>query len=192
MKIRRKHMYNILFWGFVIFLFTPFSLGVRAKMNQGFAYVKGIVDAPSAAAIVDRNALDTYDVHMSAVVNAVDMNLNSLKGKVVFINHWATWCPPCRAEMPSLHNLYTDYGSKIEFIFFTTDPEKKINEYYASNNFNFPTYKQTANIPPQINTRSLPTTYILDKEGKVALKEIGAADWNSNKVRAMLDELLGQ
>jgi len=192
MKIRKQHIYNFLFWGFVIFLFTPYSLGVRAKINQGVVYVKGIVASPSATVVADRNSLDTYNVNLSALTNAQNVNLNSFKGKVVFINHWATWCPPCRAEMPSLNSLYKDYNDRIEFIFFTSDAKNKVNEYYIANDFNFPTYKQTVDIPIQINAKNLPTTYILDKEGKIALKEIGAADWNNSKVRKMLDELLVQ
>lgn len=190
MTIKKKHIYNLLFWGFIIFLFTPYGLGTRAKLTQGVLYIKGMVFSPSAEETSDRISLDTYNVAFDALANAENVNLSDLKGKIVFINHWATWCPPCRAEMPSLHNLYKDYADKIEFIFLTTDPKTAIDKYYTANDFSFPTYMVSSAIPQQINTASLPTTVILDKEGKVFLKELGAADWNSGKVRKMLDELL--
>ena len=190
MTIKKKHIYNVLFWGFIIFLFTPYGLGTRAKLTQGVLYVKGMVFSPSAEETSDRVSLDTYNVALEALANAENINLSELKGKIVFINHWATWCPPCRAEMPSLHNLYKDYADKIEFVFLTTDPKKAIDKYYAANDFSFPTYMVSSAIPQQISTASLPTTVILDKDGNVFLKELGAADWNSGKVRKMLDELL--
>lgn len=190
MTIKKKHIYNSLFWGFIIFLFTPYGLGTRAKLTQGVLYVKGMVFSPSAEEVSDRISLDSYNVVFDGLANAENVNLSELKGKIVFINHWATWCPPCRAEMPSLHSLYKDYADKIEFVFLTTDPKKAIDKYYTVNDFSFPTYKVSSAIPQQINTASLPTTFILDKEGKVFLKETGAADWNSGKVRKMLDELL--
>lgn len=192
MNIKKKHIYNILFWGFIIFLFTPYGLGTKAKLTQGVLYVKGMVFSPSGDEVSERTSLDTYNVELIALANAESINLSALKGKIVFINHWATWCPPCRAEMPSLHNLYKDYADKIEFIFLTTDPKKAIDKYYAANDFSFPTYGISSAIPQQINTTSIPATFILDKEGKVFLKELGAADWNSGKVRKMLDELLIQ
>jgi len=192
MAIKKKHIYNILFFGFLLFLFTPYGLGTRAKLTQGVTYVKSFVFPPSANKSNERIALDTYDVKLKAVAYAEDTDLESLKGKVVFINHWATWCPPCRAEMPSLQKLYSDYSDKIEFVFATTDGKKKVDRYYSAKEFNLPTYNIVSSIPAQINTRSIPATFILDKEGKVFLEEFGPADWNSSKVRKLLDDLLAE
>jgi thiol-disulfide isomerase/thioredoxin len=192
MAIKKKHIYNILFFGFLLFLFTPYGLGTRAKLTQGITYVKSFVFPPSANKSNERKALDTYDVKFKAVAYANDTNLEALKGKVVFINHWATWCPPCRAEMPSLQKLYSDYNDKTEFIFATAETKKVVDRYYSAKEFNLPTYNIVSKVPQQINTNSLPATFILDKEGKVFLDEFGAADWNSSKVRKLLDELLAE
>ncbi len=190
--IKKKHIYNIIFFGFILFLFTPYGLSTRAKLTQGVIYLKGFIASPSAIEVSERISLNSTAVSFKAISNAQDVNLAALEGKVVFINHWATWCPPCRAEMPSLDGLYKDYADKIAFVFLTTDPKKAVDTYYAANNFNFPTYRISSALPQQINTTSIPATFIIDKEGNLFLKEFGPADWNSNKVREMLDELLAQ
>lgn len=190
MAIKKKHIYNILFFGFLIFLFTPYGLGTRAKLTQGVTYVKSYIFPPTGNQDNNRKSLDNYDVKLKAITFAEDTDLATLKGKVIFINYWATWCPPCRAEMPSLQKLYNDYSDRIEFVFATTDAKKDVDRYFTAKNFNLPTYKIVSSIPQQLNTTSLPATFILDKEGKIFLEEFGAADWNGSNIRKMLDDLL--
>lgn len=192
MKLNRKTISNILFFGFIIFLFTPFGLGTRAKLTQGVAYVKTLVFSPAVENLQERVSLDTYNVSLKGIVSAKDTNLESLKGEVIFINYWATWCPPCIAEMPMIKSLYADYNDKIKFLFITDEDEAKINRFYTKNNYNFPTYNLKSKLPEQINYTTLPTTYILDKNGKVALLEHGAANWNSGKIRKLLDDLIAE
>lgn len=191
MKFNKKVLGNILFLGFFIFLFTPYGLNTRAKLTQGVTYIKTLITPPKAETVENRVDVDT-DFVLKGIVNATDINLNELKEKVVFINYWATWCPPCRAEMPSIQSLYDDYKDKIEFIFITSDNKSKVEKFYSNYNYNLPTYNMLSNAPQEINTRSIPATFILDKQAKVALSEFGPADWNNDKVRKLLDELLAE
>ncbi|MBJ2172802.1 TlpA family protein disulfide reductase [Aureibaculum sp. A20] len=190
MKLNKKTISNILFFGFIIFLFTPFGLGTRAKLTQGITYVKTLIFSPSVEQIDKRLTVDTYDLKFKGIVSANDMNLESLKGKVVFINYWATWCPPCIAEMPMIHKLYLDYNEKLVFLFVTTDTKEKVEKFYGKNDYNFPTYNQLSQAPKQLEVSTIPTTFILDKNGKVALSEYGAVNWNSNSIRELLDKLI--
>jgi len=186
----KKNIFNILFFGFLIFLFTPYGTNTRAKLLQGVTFVKTLVFAPSASEASERETISSLDLQLKGIANATNINLNSLKGKVIFINYWATWCPACRAEMPSIQSLYNDYKDKVAFVFITSDEKSKVDTYYTKNNFNLPTYNLLTNPVDQINTQSLPTTFIIDKDGKLAMKEIGAVNWNSNAVRKMLNELI--
>lgn len=190
MQFNRKTISNILFFGFIIFLFTPFGLGTRAKLTQGITYVKTIFFSPSVKNIENRMTLDTYDLGLKGIVSAADVNLVSLKGKVVFINYWATWCPPCIAEMPMINSLYADYKDKLVFLFITTDNKEEVQRFYTKNGYKFPTYNQPSNGPEQLEVATIPTTFILDKEGKLALSEYGATNWNSDKIRDLLDNLI--
>ena len=191
MKLNRTTLLNILFFGFLIFIFTPFGLGTRAKLTQGITFIKTLIIPPKVETIENRKEFNT-NLSLKGIVNATDINLNKLEGKVVFINYWATWCPPCIAEMPSIQSLYNDYKDKVEFIFITSDASPKVLKFYKANNYNFPTYNLQSNPPDVINTRSIPATFILDKNTKVALSQFGPENWNSAKARELLDKLLAE
>ena len=191
MKFNRKTLLNIIFFGFLIFIFTPFGLGTRAKLTQGVTYVKTLILPPKADTAENRKEFNV-NFPLKGIVNATNINLNELKGKVVFINYWATWCPPCRAEMPSIQSLYDDYKDKVEFVFITSDNAAKVENFYKDNKYNLPTYNMMSNPPSAINTRSIPATFILDKKTNLALSEFAAANWNSGSVRELLDKLIAE
>ncbi|MGN6618522.1 MAG: TlpA family protein disulfide reductase, partial [Ilyomonas sp.] len=91
-----------------------------------------------------------------------------LKGKVVFINFWASWCPPCRAEMPSLHELYKKFKAddRIVFLFVNEDEDlAKAKAYLQKEGFSFPFVFATGTVPYQIFSGTLPTTIVLNKQG---------------------------
>lgn len=191
MKLNKKMIYNILFFGFIIFLFIPYGLGTKAKLIQGITYVKTMIFPPSTKKIEDRITVSSFETKLTGISdNTIDINLKELKGKVIFINYWATWCPPCIAEMPSIQSLYNDYKDKIAFVFITSDDKIKITKFYKKNNYNLPTYNLISAIAPEISTQSLPTTFVIDKNGKIVLKDVGASNWNSAKFRQLLDNLM--
>ncbi len=191
MKFNKSMLSNILFFGFLIFLFTPYGLSTRAKLTQGVTYVKTLLMPPKAEAVNERIEFNT-DFSLKGITNATDVNLSELKGEVVFINYWATWCPPCRAEMPSLQSLYDDYKGKVSFVFITSDEKSKVDAFYTKHNYELPTYNILSNPPKEIDTKTLPATFVIDKKGKVALSEFGPANWNSNTVRELLDNLISE
>ena len=116
--------------------------------------------------------------------------LSELKGQVVFINFWATWCPPCIAEMPSIQNLYTDYKDKVEFLLVTNDPYSEINEFLSKNNYDFKILRPVTFNTSVFDVSTIPRTFLIDKTGRIIIDETGAANWNSDKVRLVIDNLL--
>ncbi|MGB1211384.1 MAG: TlpA family protein disulfide reductase [Lacinutrix venerupis] len=120
--------------------------------------------------------------------NSVD--LNQVKGKVVFVNMWATWCPPCIAEMPSIQKLYNDYKDKIEFVLVSNEKQATIKSFLEKKNYNFNTFIPQTQIPQTFNVKSIPRTFLIDKEGNIIIDESGAANWNSQMVRNTIDKLL--
>jgi thiol-disulfide isomerase/thioredoxin len=119
-----------------------------------------------------------------------------LKGKVVFLNLWATWCGPCKAEMPGIDNLYQKLKEyPIEFVMLSVDKanaQSKIESYLLKNNYSFPVYMLQGAAPDLLQVPSIPTTYIINKEGKVVLKEIGARNYDTKKMANSLIELSAQ
>lgn len=192
MKINKKMIYNIIFFGFIIFLFTPYGLSTKAKLIQGVAYIKSTLFSPLTEKVENRKLISSFNTKLTAIYNANDLNLNELKGNVIFINYWATWCAPCIAEMPSIQSLYNDYKNKIIFVFITSDSKIKTTEFYQKNNYSLPTYNLASEIAPEISTTSLPTTFIVDKNGKLALRGTGVSNWNSIKIRQILDDLISE
>jgi len=116
-----------------------------------------------------------------------------LKGKVVFINFWASWCPPCRAEMPSLENLYRKFkdDNRIVFLFMNEDNDTgKAIAYLEKNDFSIPLFYSKENISNEIFSGTLPTTLVLDKDGKIVLKHQGMAQYDSESFANQLMQLL--
>lgn len=111
------------------------------------------------------------------------ISTKSLKGKVVLINFWASWCPPCRAEMSSLNKLYNQFKAddRVVFLFMNEDEDRqKAEKFLRNNNYAFPTVTAKENVPPEIFKGTLPTTIVLDKEGKIMMKHEGLAGYDSD------------
>ena len=121
-----------------------------------------------------------------------EMNYNETKDKVVFINLWATWCPPCIAEFQGIQDLYDDYKDKVTFLIVSDESPKTIKKFLNKKGYNIQIFNSLTNYPEDFNPRSIPRTYIIDKTGHIVVNKKGAANWNSNKVRHELDELLNK
>lgn len=124
-------------------------------------------------------------------IDGKTIHISQLKGKVVFINFWATWCPPCIAEMPSINTLHIKY-SDDDVVFILVDVDGKIDAASAfmhKRKFDLPVYVPAGEMPDQYFSGSMPTTVILDKSGNIALRHVGAADYSNPKVSAFIDIL---
>jgi thiol-disulfide isomerase/thioredoxin len=132
---------------------------------------------------------DTYQWEILDLDEAVWWEFEETKGKVVFLNFWATWCGPCVAEMTSIQELYNKYGHEVKFILISTEAPKKIKEFKDRKGYSIP-FSSIVNAPEIFQTRTFPTTFIINKKGQIVVKEFGAHDWNGKNVRNLLDELL--
>lgn len=117
---------------------------------------------------------------------------DNFRGKIVFINFWASWCPPCRAEMPSVNELYQKLKDNpdFEFVFVNLDDEiSTAKKYLNDNKFEIPLQRPEGFIPTDFYTGTLPTTVVLDKAGTVVMKHSGMADYSSKKFITQLNAL---
>lgn len=112
------------------------------------------------------------------------LNFEDLKGKVVFINFWATWCAPCVAEMPSINSLYKIYEDNPEVVFVminVENKEDKVRKFIKKKKFSFPIFLPNASqIPRVYESKGIPTTFVLDKDGYIAYKKVGMANYDAN------------
>jgi len=118
------------------------------------------------------------------------------KGKVVLLNIWATYCEPCKVEMPSLERLYKQYGdSGLRIVAVEIDPtvtEDSIKKYVKSMGLTFEIlHDPSGKIEQQYQTTGYPETFVIGPEGTIRRKWIGADDWTSQGNRALIAQLLG-
>lgn len=180
---------NILFFGF--FLLVLFNPGAKAWM------LRQLMAAGLFKAKIENTHLDNvpaYDLSFDyADANGNRQSISDLKGKVVFINFWATWCPPCIAEMPSLDALYHKMKNddRLVFLFINQDDEiAKAKQYLEKNGYEIPLYSSIGNIPAELYSGTLPTTILLNKKGSVVMKHEGMADYKNKDFLNQLNELL--
>jgi thiol-disulfide isomerase/thioredoxin len=181
MKNRKDLISNILFGILIVAMIVPAS---RAWILRQIAF------SPSIESVENRVQIKSYDWALQGV-NTTNLDFNQEKGKVVIINFWATWCTPCVAEMPSLQELYEDYGNKVSFVLVTTDTKQKVLPFLEKHQFTLPIYNQVSQAPDEFFTETIPKTFLLDKNGKIVVKA-GRADWNSKKIRKLLDRLISE
>ncbi|WP_347218048.1 TlpA disulfide reductase family protein [Chryseobacterium sp.] len=116
-----------------------------------------------------------------------------LKNKVVFINFWASWCPPCRAEFPSVEKLYNKYKAHPDMVFLiiNLDDNPALGKnYLKEKGFTVPFITPAANIPEALYNGSLPTTVVIDKKGEIRLHHTGVADYSKDSFYHEIETLL--
>jgi peroxiredoxin len=124
------------------------------------------------------------------------LDFNKFKGKVIFLNLWATWCGPCRAEMAGIQDLHeTINKTNIEFVMLSLDKsehKQKIVDYVKKNGFSFRAYTPSGFLPQQLQVPSIPTTFIISKRGKIVSTEVGATNFNTRRFKKYLEQLAAE
>lgn len=122
-----------------------------------------------------------------------EFSLRNFENKVLFINYWATWCNPCLAEMPSMAELYNQYkeNNNIVFLYLSKEDADTIIDYIPKDESlgQLPIYKVVTD-DDLFSTRGIPTTFIVNRNGEIVVKDVGSAAWNDQSVVDYLDKLL--
>ena len=117
--------------------------------------------------------------------------LSEFRGKVVFLNIWATWCPPCVAEMPDLQRLYDRVQNEhLVYIFLSSDEDPEtVRHFMGKRDLKLPVYFPASPLPYSLRTRVIPSTFIIDHEGRIVMQKEGMAKYNTRSFRSALKEL---
>ncbi len=118
-------------------------------------------------------------------------SFSDFENKVVFMNFWATWCPPCIAEMPDINDLYQSMEKDgIAFVLISLDDDfEKAKIFVKKKGFDFPIYQLASPLPKVYESTAIPTTYILSPEGEVVVSKSGMAKYNTRKFKSFLRAL---
>jgi len=181
---------NVLFLLIVALLIIPQT---RTPIQVAFQKVKMQLPFFSASAFAkaSQEQLTPFNYNLKNSNNETE-SVAIGNGEVAFINYWATWCPPCIAEMPSIQALYNTYGDRINFLIITQEDPEVVDKFLAKKELKIPVFYPNMQRPELLVERSIPTTFIIDKSGKIIVKELGAIDWNSSEVHIILDAALAE
>lgn len=172
-----------------LFFFTPIGDWATELLN------KKTLSGQSVEKI-DRNFNlndESLSISLKGYNGTPDANLADFRGKVVFLNFWGSWCPPCVEEMPSIQKLYETKGDKIAVVLITMkDRPEKFVPFLQKHNYVMPVYEANSLLPKSMIPGSFPTSYILNKKGEIVLKEVKSRDWNSPEIHDLLDKLLNE
>ena len=128
-------------------------------------------------------------------LNGADVNISDFRGKIVFLNFWATWCPTCVVEMPSMEKLHQKLKDK-EFAMVSVsikDTAAEVKHFYKQNKLTFTALLDSSGkTVPGFSIRAIPTTLILDKTGRIIGRVMGPREWDSRESVAMFDQLIFQ
>jgi thiol-disulfide isomerase/thioredoxin len=179
---------DILFWMLIILVLIPGPRKViMTNVNRAILHIK----TPRTISEEKQERLTDLDYNW---VLAWGQNepyyFSNLRDKVVIVNFWATWCPPCVAEMPELQSLYRKYGDRVAFVLVTGEKQEVVEAFMEKNQYLMPVFYM-ATEPPEIFAFSgYPTTFIISKDGRVVSRKTGAVNWDSRATHKILDELL--
>jgi thiol-disulfide isomerase/thioredoxin len=128
-------------------------------------------------------------------LNGADVNLSDFRGKIVFLNFWATWCPTCVIEMPSMEKLHLKLKDK-DFALVSIsiqDSAAEVQRFFKQNKLTFTALLDSiGKTVPGFGIRAIPTTLILDKTGRIVGRVIGPREWDSRESMAMFENLIGE
>ena len=118
--------------------------------------------------------------------------MEQFRGKVIFLNIWATWCPPCVAEMPGINKLYKELKNDGDVVFLmlsVDDDFETAKRFKERKKFEFDVYQATSRIPQMYYSQSIPTTYVIGAGGELALTHEGMANYNTGEFKEFLQSL---
>jgi peroxiredoxin len=123
-----------------------------------------------------------------------EVSLSDYRGKVVFLNIWATWCPPCRDEMPSMQKMYEALkGDRFEILAVSIDAgeARVVRKFMEELKLTFPAlHDRNSQVYKLYRATGVPETFIIDHKGIIAARYIGALDWNRRENRKVVEDLI--
>ena len=118
------------------------------------------------------------------------VTFSELNQKPVFVNIWATWCPPCVAELPGIQEIANEYKNEVSFVLVTNENIETVRAFLKKHQYeDLPVYFSTET-PLEFSSNSIPATFIVSRDGRIVVNKKGAARWNTGTTKNLLDELI--
>jgi len=192
-KWKKKSLFSkisdIFFVVFVIAMLIPSS---RMAIMTGINSVKAKVIPPKTNEQVIAQFSDADYNWQLVDIDGNIVSLSDFKDKVIFVNFWATWCGPCVGEMPEIQTFYDKFkdNANVVFILATTDDLVTISSFIDNKDYTFPVYSIKSQVPSAMNHNSIPSSFLINKNGGIVLHQRGVANWGGNKMEEIVNDLL--
>ncbi len=182
--MKKQTVYTLLIIALVLsFFITPLGDYSKVELNRLFASSPTIIEVENGGKISDYNWRlkdENWDF----------FNFNKSKGKVIFINFWASWHLPSRAQFKDIEQLYKEYNGQVEFYLVTNEEQAPVQEFLTKNKYDLPITYQIIGDQSPIKILSPPGSYIIDKHGVIRVHQNDISDWNNKTVKSLLDKLV--
>lgn len=176
-----------------VFIALIVALIFPASRMQVLVFVKQLTAfSPKAIEKEERKAISITDYNWEfETLGGEIQNMKDFSGKTIFINQWATWCPPCVAEMPSIQKLYDKVktNKNIVFVIITNEKKETVNAFLKKNGFTFPIVLARSETPKAFESESIPVSFVVSPKGEIVLKEYGSRKWHGNETIKLLNSL---
>ncbi|MDR1218547.1 MAG: TlpA family protein disulfide reductase [Treponema sp.] len=179
-----KKTKKMIFWMILMCLFIPMMGGAQTVSQD-------VANAFRRARIPVRKPVPIRDF-TARMLDGSTQKLSGLKGNVVFLNFWATWCGPCRTEMPSMENLYQQFKNR-PFVMLAIDLQEDqgdVSSFMRQMGLTFPVGIDDGPISDMYGISAIPTTFIIDRNGYIIATIAGSRNWNTQDVFSAIDALL--
>jgi len=187
-KFKRKRWYgkliDVVFVVLLILLIIPSSRKeVMTYASKVRMYLTSVEESAAPQKLASLHTLQFVDQE------GAYHQLDDFLDKPVFINYWATWCPPCRAEMPALEKLYQQYGGRVHFLFISKQPMERQQAFLTSQGYDLPVYQLASRPGGSLSYSVLPTSLVISKDNRMLLRKEGAVNWQSKQVKKIFEGL---
>ena len=178
---------DLVFYLLILAVLLPFS---RRPLATGMNRI--LMHRPSVMNQYRQITLNEEDFNwMLLDLEGSPVPFSQFRGQVIFLNFWATWCPPCRAELPDIQRLYDQYGERMAIILASQEGAEALESFLNEKGYVLPVYRLVQNPPEKLMASTLPTTFLITGNDRITIRKTGAARWNGEYFKNYLESLLG-
>ena len=179
---------DIFFWVLLILLIIP---GPRRVISTSINRIVLNIKNPAMMDEGKQISLTESDYNWVLISNEGErVDFSQFKNKAVFLNFWATWCPPCVAELPEIQKAWEKHGESVDFLLVTNQEPALVEAFMDKHGYTVPVHYTGSQEPSVFQHSSIPTTYILSPEGKIVVNKKGAVNWDSKGTDRIFEYLL--
>ncbi|MCR4437185.1 MAG: TlpA disulfide reductase family protein [Clostridiales bacterium] len=189
---------NLLIWGTALILVIVAFYVTKNYSNAKSAGTVNQTQSTQSSSSQSLNTADTTSDNKAIDFTLTDLDgkkvsLKDFRGKNVYLNFWATWCPPCRGEMPEIEKVYQQYKDK-DFVVLAVDlgeDKNTVQNFIKQNNYNFKVLLDSdQSVATKYNITAIPVSYFIDKDGNVVTKRVGAL--SEEEMQSYVKQLVGK